>query len=552
MSELRTLPHDLEAETSVLGAILIDNSVYAIAAGILQSSDFFRNAHRHVFECLVGLTERSVALDLVTVKESLERNGLLDKVGGPAYLASLVDGIPRSTNVEYYAGIVKEKALTRRLIVDTNNTLSRAYSEEAPASELARQAIDNLSIVSAGGDGSEVQPVVVTMSDVRPEAIRWLWPGRLAFGKLTILSGDPGLGKSFITLDLAARASAGHSWPDGARALDPLSVMVLSAEDGLGDTLRPRLDKLGANVARVHVMTGIKSGVRERGPQLADVASIEAAILATGSRLLIIDPVSSYLGAADSHKDSEVRGVLTPLVTMAERHQCAVLGVMHLTKDGGKAAIYRASGSVAFVAQARVGLMVTSDPGTPDRRVLAVSKINIEKVPSSLAYTLTNGCLEWDATPLADFDLNHALAASSSSAGRDKTEQTDAEQVIQELLADESIWPLSAKDALGAGSANGINERTMQRAAGRLKITIKRMGFGPGSKILWHRPSGIHDTIPDKTLGTHPLSSMSSMVDQAGNSTHTHIDDSNGSFPRAREEKLGSPFLPNGGNRVNL
>jgi hypothetical protein len=548
------LPHSLEAERSVLGAILIENSVYDVAAEVLQPSDFFRDAHRYVYECIGGLIGRSSPVDLVTVAESLERNGLLEEVG-VAYLASLVDGIPRSTNVAHYAGIVKEKALHRRHIFEANKTIEAAYAEEMPAAELARAYMVRLAVIEAGGETAGARPVVVRLAEVRPEAIRWLWVGRLAFGKLTMLSGDPGLGKSFITMDLAARASTGRPWPDGAGGREPIDVLILAAEDGLADTVRPRLDALGADVARVHVMTGTREGRSERGPQLSDVDVIEKALSDTGARLLIIDPVSSYLGVTDSHKDAEVRGLLTPLLTMAERHDCAVLGVMHLTKDSSKAAIYRSSGSVAFVAQARVALMVTTDAADPDRRVLAASKCNVAKMPAGLAYTMRDGRLEWDATPLTDFDLNAHLSAASCSSGRDKDDQTDAEQVLSELLADESAWPMSAKDAIAAGEANGINERTMQRTARKLKIGIRRLGFGPGSRVVWNRPPSIPDTIPAGTLNAEHVSGMSSIQKQATNGGHTHIDDNNGPFPRAREDGPDSVDVPVpkiGGGRVSL
>jgi hypothetical protein len=148
VSEQRVLPHDLDAEQSVLGAILIDNSVFALAAAVVGAGDFFRQSHQRVFTCITGLLERGAEADLITVKESLERNGLLDDVGGPAYLGSLVDGVPRSTNVEHYARIVKEKAGQRALISSGNQLIARAYAEELPAGQLAVEASAELSLLA--------------------------------------------------------------------------------------------------------------------------------------------------------------------------------------------------------------------------------------------------------------------------------------------------------------------------------------------------------------------------------------------------------------------
>src|SRR5581483_6909392 len=129
----RTLPHNLEAERSVLGAILLHNDAFNAAAEVIDASDFFRDAHRRIFDKMVRLSDRGDAIDLVTLKEELARSGDLDEVGGPAYISALVDGVPRSTNVEHYARIIKEKATLRNLIFSANKILASAYDAEDEA-----------------------------------------------------------------------------------------------------------------------------------------------------------------------------------------------------------------------------------------------------------------------------------------------------------------------------------------------------------------------------------------------------------------------------------
>src|SRR5262249_49367955 len=136
----RTLPHNLEAERSVLGAILLHNDAFNLAAEVIDSADFFRDAHRRIFEKMVTLAERGDAIDLVTLKEALGRSGELDEVGGPAYITALVDGIPRSTNIEHYAKIVKEKSTLRNLIFSANKILATAYDGEQEADVILDQA----------------------------------------------------------------------------------------------------------------------------------------------------------------------------------------------------------------------------------------------------------------------------------------------------------------------------------------------------------------------------------------------------------------------------
>src|SRR6188508_642857 len=136
----RTLPHNLEAERSVLGAILLNNDVFNLAVEVVDAPDFFRDAHRRIFEKMVQLSNRGNAIDLVTLKDELGRSGELDEVGGPAYIAALVDGVPRSTNVQHYARIIKEKATLRRLIHSANKILTTAYEAEEEADLILDQA----------------------------------------------------------------------------------------------------------------------------------------------------------------------------------------------------------------------------------------------------------------------------------------------------------------------------------------------------------------------------------------------------------------------------
>src|SRR2546428_5919406 len=136
----RTLPHNLEAERSVLGAILLHNDAFNLAAEVIDSGDFFRDAHRRIFDRMIALAERGDAIDLVTLKEELVRAGDIEQVGGPAYIAALVDGVPRSTNVEHYARIIKEKATLRNLIFSANKILVTAYDGEEEADVILDQA----------------------------------------------------------------------------------------------------------------------------------------------------------------------------------------------------------------------------------------------------------------------------------------------------------------------------------------------------------------------------------------------------------------------------
>ncbi len=325
-------------------------------------------------------------------------------------------------------------------------------------------------------------PAIIRLDTVAPEEIEWLWPGRIPRGKLTLLIGDPGLGKSFLLLDVAARISTGAPWPDGGHA--PLGdAVLLSSEDGLADTIRPRLDALHADVSRIHALSGIREpegGVRPFSLE-SDLQGLEAVITRTGAALASLDPISAYLGSRDSYKDSEIRGLLGPLAALAERRRVAIVGIVHLSKDQQRKALYRALGSVAFVAAARLVLAVGKDPDDEERRLLVPVKANICAPASPLAYTLSGGVLTWSAEPVARVDVETVL----SGAGGDREERTDAEAFLRGHLADGGVL---ATDVIRAAEANGITMATLRRAKSRLQIQATKEGFGRQGVWRWSLP----------------------------------------------------------------
>ena len=180
-----------------------------------------------------------------------------------------------------------------------------------PDDEVRRIATSVSRYVPAPDSSAEgaASAVLIALSAVAPESVQFIWQDRIARGKLNLIVGDPGLGKSFITLDIAARVSQGAEWPDGGRA-PTADVVLLCAEDGLADTVRPRLDALGADVNRIHALTAVRlrDGNERHFSLVEDLKHLEKAIERTSAAVLVIDPLTAYLGRTDSYKDSEVRG----------------------------------------------------------------------------------------------------------------------------------------------------------------------------------------------------------------------------------------------------
>jgi replicative DNA helicase len=210
----RTLPHNLDAERSVLGAILIDNEAFNIAASVIDAGAFFRDAHRRIFDRMVALNERSQPIDLITLNEELDRNGELDEAGGPAYLASLLDGVPRATNVEYYAKIVKEKATLRALIFSANKILSNAYEADQDADLILDEA--ESAIFSVADD--RIKAGFIPMRDLVKDS----------FPKIEQLFEH----KSFIT-----GVSTGFTEIDKmTRGFQPGDLIIVAARPSMGKT----------------------------------------------------------------------------------------------------------------------------------------------------------------------------------------------------------------------------------------------------------------------------------------------------------------------------
>jgi AAA domain len=241
----------------------------------------------------------------------------------------------------------------------------------------------------------------IRLADVQPEQVTWLWPNHIPAGKLVTFDGDPGVGKSVLALTIGAIVTRAGRWPDGTQCDQPGDVLIMSAEDGVADTIRPRLDAADADPYRVHV---IEHGLDQSGESipmtLAATDEIERHITQTGARLLIVDVLMAYI-PGDAYRDQDVRKVLTPLAKVAERTGCTVLLVRHLKKSKGGEPVYRGAGSIGIAGAARAGYLVTRDPQRPDSvRILASVKNNLADAPKSLAYTLVgagNGvvAVEW-------------------------------------------------------------------------------------------------------------------------------------------------------------
>lgn len=349
--------------------------------------------------------------------------------------------------------------------------------------------------------------VVLRASDITPEAVTWMWDGRVAIGTTTMVAGNPGLGKSQLGCFLAAAVTTGGTMPDGSRV--PLGdVLYLTAEDHFANTVVPRLMAAGADLSRVHFidcvrMAAMDGQTRERGFDLVrDVPALDALLYQlTDVRLVIIDPVTAYLGATDSHRTSDVRGVLRPLERVAQAHHVAVVLVSHLNKGGGAEAMTRVTGSLAFVAAARSAFLVVRDPQDEDRRLLLCVKQNLAAEPDGMAFTVEGVTVEGQhgpiptsrivfSTDVVTVTADEALAAQSQ--GRDGGSETDeARAWLLDALADGAR---PKQELERQAKEDGLAWRTVQRGAKVLGVQSSRAGFG--LPAIWTLPAPVAPSAP--------------------------------------------------------
>jgi hypothetical protein len=300
------------------------------------------------------------------------------------------------------------------------------------------------------------------MADVEREEVEWLWHPYIPLGKLTSIEGDPGVGKSWLTMALAAQVSPGAKLPGVSQTAEPQTVLLLTAEDGPGDTLRPRLDTFGADIAKVHVITA-PLAFDEKG-----AAKLKAEIVSLGAKLVIIDPIVAYLPSrTDMNSASAVRPVLAWLARVAEETRAAIVFVRHLSKGAKDKAMYRGLGSIDFTAACRSVLMVGFDPDDADKRVVAHAKSNLAQMGPSQSYTIKAGRFAWAG--------RSSLSAEDLSGPPPDADQRSAKEEAKEfLLLTLADGPKPVNEVFAEADKLRISRASLRRAKADLGVVSEK------------------------------------------------------------------------------
>jgi len=370
-------------------------------------------------------------------------------------------------------------------------------AHDATEPDSLRAAIESLANTTPLVNASEIigGPVLQCLADVEPVAVRWLWPDRIPLGRITLLVGRPGEGKSFLTTYMGSRVSTGSPWPDGSQCPRG-SVILICAEDDPGDTIRPRLDAHHADVRQVHLLSMVRR-VEADGEQhdvmftLVDVASLEAALKALPDcRLVVVDPIGSFLGGrTDAHRDNEVRSVLAPVAKLAEKYGPAVVVVAHRRKSGGTVADDLALGSRAFTGIARAVWHLTHAGENKMRRLLLPGKNNLAPEGSGLAFAICGEppAIVWEHDPVvmtADDALSAENTDEKKKPGPEPVARNQAVNWLRDLLG---AGPMAAGKVRSEAEEAGYALRTVHRAKDELGIKPHREHFG--GAWMWRLPA---------------------------------------------------------------
>ena len=303
---------------------------------------------------------------------------------------------------------------------------------------------------------------MIKMSEIQSQEIDWLWYPFIPYGKLTIVQGDPGDGKTTMVLNIAAKLSKGEGLEENMKVLEPMNIIYQTAEDGLADTVKPRLEAAGADCERVLVIDE-----SDKSLSMSD-ERLEEAIKQTGARLLILDPIQAYLGGGvDMNRANEARDMTKKLGALAEKYKCAIVLIGHMNKAAGNKAAYRGMGSIDFFAVARSVLLVGRVEGQPDIRAVVQIKNNLAAFGHPKAFQLSEAGFRW----LGDYEITADEVLGGIAPKGNKLEQ--AKQLLWEWAETSNM--VSSTEIMELAKEEGISKRTMESAKRELQIPAKRI-----------------------------------------------------------------------------
>ncbi|MGC9260692.1 MAG: AAA family ATPase [Phycisphaerae bacterium] len=544
------LPDCDPAEAALIGSV-----GYDVTAINLATSDMFAlPLHQMLWRELTafinhtdGATSDTGGIDAVGWTEWLKARGV--SKADRDYFTDCVKDVPSAAGADGYAGIVKYKYACRELI-RLSQDIANGASGDAILDTVIATAQSRLMVLAQIGQAGGLGAVMQCVAEVEARQVDWLWPGRIPLGRISMLVGRPGEGKSFLTAYMAAIISVGGHWPDGMYCPQG-SVILVSGEDDPGDTIRPRLDAHGADCTRIYILktvaycdsTGAK---KERGFTLADIPQLERALIDhPGIKLIVIDPIGSFLGGkVDGHRDNEIRSVLAPLAALAEKYSCAVLIVAHRRKSAAASADDMALGSIGFVGLSRAVWHLSRDENNTERRLLLPGKMNLCRQPDGLAFCIGGepASIRWESEPVQmSADDHQAVVNGTQKPGPKPETKSAAEKWLSELL---KLGSKTVSEIKEESKSAGFGWMTVQRAADDLKV-IRERDTSTG-KWRWYLspPDGEKTNIPSSPDNLVHRKNLVSWYPRTGQGENTQNNNNISSSLRVVSSSEIPPTVP--------
>ena len=351
----------------------------------------------------------------------------------------------------------RQRQLSGRVITETS-VISNYNTSIAEVSFVDNEIFRN------GGymEETRTELQMIKMSEIQSKEVAWLWYPFIPYGKLTIIQGDPGDGKTTLVLNIAAKLSKGEGLDSDMKLTEPLAVIYQSAEDGLADTVKPRLETAGADCENISVIDESKKSLSMIDERL------EEAIIKTKAKLLILDPIQAYLGGnMDMNRANEARDMTKKLAALAEKYQCAIVLVGHMNKAAGNKAAYRGMGSIDFFAVARSVLLVGRVEGEENIRAVVQIKNNLAGFGHPKAFELSEDGFLW----LGDYEITADEVLGGIAPKVNKLEQ--AKRLLQKLA--ETNNAMQSNEIFNLAEEQNISRRTLENAKKELGVRAKRI-----------------------------------------------------------------------------
>lgn len=484
-----------DVQRAVLGSALLDSSLLRGPLADLAVTDFVGSSDQTIYGAMLELEEDGEPFDGITlIRLAEERCGGIEN-GGAAFIGELIDGaVPDPAVVKRHAETLQKLSQLRRLGRFGEIIACKAQELGSDPSVLLQKAEN---IIRSLRDGYDLdanllpyaprdlvrRPEILSLADVQPRDVDWIWRPYVPMSMLAMLSGDPGAGKTYLALAIAAALTVGQR-PCNAEPCAPMDVLYLSVENSPEHVLRPRFDALRGDPSRFHVLRGSVAAngkcTDRKGVKLSDLPILEEALMRTKARLVIVDPIQSYLGAeVDAHRSNETRPVLDGLAHLAEKHQTCFFLIRHFAKSQVGRAIHRGLGSIDLTGAVRSELHAGE---VDERRALVHAKSNLGQLGKSLGYMIeADGSFRWTG----ETDITASDLQAVEPNGEDRSAVEEAVGYLRDALASGAR---PGKEVQAELRDAGVSDATLRRAKSKLGVLSCKIQMRGGWE--WYLPEG--------------------------------------------------------------